>query len=85
MSIILLIIFIFIIILLSYILIGLYNFNYRLPKKFSHNLISSKKISMHSTSELPSKIDTIVIGSGISGLSAASALARSGQTVVLIE
>ena len=85
MSLILIIIFIFLSILFTYLLIGIINFNYRFPKNFTHNTISSKNISIHSTAELPTKIDTIIIGSGISGLSAASTLARSGQTVVLIE
>lgn len=63
---------------LIYLMITIINFYFRFPKNFTKNKISEKKVSIHSTSELPNNIDTIVIGSGISGLSAASALARSG-------
>ena len=38
-----------------------------------------------SVKRLPSKIDHIVIGSGISGLCTAAMLARQGQSVVVLE
>ena len=78
MSLILICVWIFILCCLLYLMVAIINFFFRFPKNFIKNQISEKNSSIHSTLELPNNIDTIVIGSGISGLSAASALARSG-------